>query len=222
MSHEIQAISIDGPAASGKSTVGKRLADTLGFQFIDSGSLYRATVWGILNTSLEPTPSVIVPLLEKLTQQIELRDGIVFFDGENITSELGKSDVDGLTPIIGSWPETRDAVRKIQRLLSARKPTVMTGRDIGITVLPEAEPKFYITADPEIRAYRRWRQIPKTDRPAIETVFEKIEGRDTQDSHRIHSPMRIPKDAIIIETNKLSVEETTQVLLQHTEKLRYT
>lgn len=212
---EHQTISIDGPAASGKTCAGKLFAEKIGYQFIDSGSIYRALVWGLIGMHVEYNPSVIAPLLSLIIPKIGVCNSNVSFEGHVLTQELRDDEVNRLTPVIGSWPDTRVAVKHLQQELCHAFETVITGRDIGTEVMPNASPKFFLTATPEVRAYRRWQQLPADSRPAYEDILSEITGRDYLDQSRTVSPMRIPTGAIIVATDQLDLNQTVKKMLSY-------
>lgn len=216
---ETDVITIDGPTSSGKNSVGFLLAQKLGYQYIDSGSIYRAGCVLILrnNISLDDLEKA-VDVFKNLKIEVKGDNGNfrVFANDENVTEVLHSPDVTKIVPTIAAIREIREAAKPIKRNLANIENTVMTGRDIGSEIFPEAKHKFYLTADVEIRAKRRFEQLVKKD-PNLkyEQVLRDMEERDKKDTEREISPLRIPDGAVIIDNSKLSVEQTVDEILKH-------
>ncbi|MBI2086027.1 (d)CMP kinase [Candidatus Daviesbacteria bacterium] len=210
-----EVVTIDGPTSSGKNSVGFLLSQKLGYQYIDSGSIYRSGCILILrnNISLQDLEK-IVDVFSNL--QIETRDQRFLVNGEDFTDHLHDPEVTKLVPIIAAIREVREAVKVIQYKLVSSKSTVMTGRDIGSEIFPQAHHKFYLTADVKIRAQRRFKQLVKKD-PSVkyEDVLKNMEDRDKQDETREVSPLRIPENAIVVDNSNLDVEQTVEEMLKH-------
>lgn len=204
-------ITIDGPAASGKTSVGAGLAETLHSQFIDSGSIYRALVWWFINEGIGANQAIINPLLENVVNGITINESGIAVFGYSATEHLHSDAVTQLTPEIGSWAQTRHQVRTLQRKLCSQSMTVITGRDVGSEVIPEARRKFYLTADPSIRAKRRFDQM-RPNTITLENLERSIIARDKKDTDREESPMRIPMGASIINTDTLTLGATIELL----------
>jgi CMP/dCMP kinase len=214
-------ISIDGPAGSGKSTIGKMLADHLGYLYFDTGVMYRAVTWGALerNLSIEDE-AVIGRLAEQL--DIDVRPVIgeedsgyeVILDGEEITREIRQPEVDAWVSVIASYPQVRQALSQQQRRVGLRGRVVMVGRDIGTVVLPEADLKIYLDASLEERASRRFRElVAGGQKTRYEEVLASMRNRDEIDSTREVAPLRAAHDAAIIDTDGLSIEQVFKTVL---------
>lgn len=212
-------ITIDGPTSSGKNSVGFLLSKKLNYQFIDSGSIYRAGCIFILknNISLDDLEKV-VGIFKNLL--IEIKSGNsrqrFFANGEDVTDALHSAKVTEIVPLIAAIREVREATKIIQRKMVESKSTIMTGRDIGSEIFPDARYKFYLTASSEVRAKRRFKQLVEKD-PGVkyELVYADMMARDKNDSTREVSPMRVPEGAIIIDNSNLTVEETVDQMLKH-------
>ncbi len=215
---EKEVITIDGPTSSGKNSVGFLLAQKLGYRYIDTGSIYRAGCIFILrnNTNIDDLERVVA-VFKKL--QIEVKqDGWprFFANGEDITNHLHEREVTKIVPAVSAIGEVRQAVKLIQYRLVEFKNTVMTGRDIGSEIFPEAKNKFYLLASVEVRAKRRFKQLAAKDpRIKYEDVLKDTKDRDEQDMTREISPLRIPKDALVIDNSNLSIEETVEEMLKN-------
>lgn len=220
-------IAIDGPAGSGKSTVGEQLAHTLGYLYVDTGAMYRAVAWLALQ---EQTDLSDGEELARLTQQTEIvvsrpmiddgRQYTVTVNGQDITWELRGPAVTRAVPPVSAHPQVRALLRAHQRAMAAQEQgVVMVGRDIGSVVLPDAELKIYLNASLEERARRRHselaeRQKPGTELPTLETVIDDIRRRDDID----HERMRPAHDAIVIMTDSLSVPQVLEVISSYLEE----
>lgn len=216
---ETEVITIDGPTSSGKNSVGFLLAEKLGYQYIDSGSIYRAGTILILrrNISLDNLEK-IVEVFKNLQIEVKQNNGEqrFFANGEDITDHLHDPAVTRLVAKVAAIKEVREATKPIQYRLVSSKNTVMTGRDIGSEIFPDAKNKFYLTASVEIRARRRFKQLVEKN-PALkyEDILESMKQRDEKDMTREVSPLRIPKDAIAVDNSDLNVEQTVEEMLKN-------
>jgi cytidylate kinase len=208
-------IAIDGPAASGKSTLGRRLADSLGYLFFDTGVMYRAVTWGALQRGLKITDEAAVKNLAE-TAQIDVRppsreDGRacdVLLDGVDITWETRRSEVEANVSPVSAYRGVRQALASQQRRIGLRGRVVMVGRDIGTVVLPEADLKIYLDASAEERARRRYEEILQRGSQAdYGKILEGVRNRDEIDSTRAFSPLRAAQDAILLDSDKLDAEQ---------------
>ncbi|MBI2315318.1 (d)CMP kinase [Candidatus Daviesbacteria bacterium] len=216
---ETEVITIDGPTSSGKNSVGFLLAQKLGYQYIDSGSIYRAGSIMVLRNNIPLTDKEkIVEVFKNLKLETKTQDHEARFmvDGDDITDHLHDPEVTKLVPIIAAIGEVREATKVIQYRLVNSYNTVMTGRDIGSEIFPNAKHKFYLTADIKIRAERRFKQLVEKDPHIIyEMVLQDMEKRDQADSTRAVSPLRVPEDAVIIDNSNLTQQETVEEILKH-------
>jgi len=216
---ETDVITIDGPTSSGKNSVGFLLSQKLGYQYIDSGSIYRAGCIFILRKKI-PLEDIerIVEVYKNLDAEVKNNDGKFrfFVSGEDVTDILHSPQVTKIVSPVSAIKEVRKATKIIQHGLVQSKNTVMTGRDIGSEIFPEAKHKFFLTASPKVRAQRRFKQLVQKD-PLVkyEMVLKDMIERDKRDAERKVSPMRIPKDAIVIDNSNLTVEQTVEQMLKH-------
>ncbi len=208
-------IAIDGPAASGKSTLGRRLADSLGYLFFDTGVMYRAVTWGALASGLQIKDEAAVTVLAE-TAQIDVRppsknDGRacdVLLDGVDITWETRRPDVEANVSPVSAYRGVRQALASQQRRIGLRGRVVMVGRDIGTVVLPEADLKIYLDASAEERARRRYEEIlQRGEKADYEAILSGVRRRDEIDSTRAHSPLIAAADAVILDSDKLNANE---------------
>lgn len=202
-------ITLDGPSGSGKSTLAKRLAKVMNFTHIDSGSIYRAIAYYFI------TNGVTSDNYEKSLEDINIsysKNGVLL-DGKRLKSEIRTVDVTELSSKIATYPFVRNYVDNIIKEIAGNTSVVVDGRDIGSSVLPNADFKFYIEADIQKRAARRILQIkrknPESD-IVVSDVREDLKIRDDRDKNREYSPLCIPENAIIIDTTNDSVKESLQ------------
>jgi len=206
-------IAIDGPVASGKTAVGLNLARELGYRLVDTGMIYRAVAWLTLQRGVSlDDEAAIVTLAEnariELGQPAANSGPTISVDERDITDELRSPDVDRSVSFVSRMPGVRQAVLDLQRALAKQGRIVMLGRDIGTVVLPEAALKVYLDASAEVRARRRHAELiaAGNSRPEAEILAE-LRQRDNMDRQRHVSPLRPADDAIVIDTDRLSLDE---------------
>jgi CMP/dCMP kinase len=207
-----QLIAIDGPVAVGKSSVGSLLAKRLGYVFFDTGMIYRAFTWKVLKSGIPPEDKEKLCELATATEFdfVPSKEGVlsVFIDGEDVSSKLLRPVIEGLVALIAKVAEVRQAMVSEQRNLAQRGKVVMAGRDIGTVVLPWAELKIFLTASTEERASRRHKELLRRgENSSLETVLADLRKRDEIDINRTISPLKPAEDAIIINTENLSLEQ---------------
>jgi len=201
-------IAIDGPAASGKSTVARRVARVLNCIFVNSGEMYRAFTWWTLENQVDPEDTeAVVALLAETTFSCSREDfvGFVEVQGQRLSLEQMKSDaVNSSVSAIAAIPEVRARLVSEQRAYAGRSSLVMEGRDIGTVVFPDTPYKFFIDAAPEIRAARR----------SAEGIEDSVEARDLADSMRKSSPLKVAEDATVIDTSNLDADEVVTLVVE--------
>ncbi len=210
----LDVITIDGPAASGKSTIGLQFAQKNNYRFIDSGAFFRAGCLLIIRQNLplenEDQNAQIFHDL-KLTFEIEDNKEKILLNGEDITVAMHAPEIGEKTSMIATQAKVRAEVRQMQRDLVAQQPSVVAGRDIGTEIFPEAKLKFFITASDEVRAERRFKQLQKKgSEVTYEEILQQTRDRDYRDAHRAISPMKVPEDAIVIDTSSISIEDAVK------------
>lgn len=213
-------ISIDGPAGSGKSTLGKRLSEYLGYTYFDTGVMYRAlTLIAIeheIDLNNEVALSDLAAKIDIDVRSASIEDGRtcdIFIDGEDRTWAIRQSDVDAHVSIVSAFPKVRKILGNKQRLIGLRGNVVMAGRDIGTVVLPEADLKIYLDASVEERARRRHQElISRGEKFNFEQVLSGVIERDRIDSTRTTAPLKPASDAVILVTDGLSTEESFEIL----------
>ncbi len=222
-----ERIAIDGPAGSGKSTIGEQLAHVLGYLYIDTGAMYRAVAWLALQKGVNLHDG---PMLAQLAQETEIvierptvddgRQYTVKIHGQDITWEIRDASVTRYVSTVSTHPEVRTVLREWQRSMAQQGHVVMVGRDIGAVVLPDAELKIYLTASLEERARRRYAELvarsgtQSPDLPTLQALMRDIHRRDDEDREN----MRPAPDAIVVETDGLSVVQVLAVIFKYVEK----
>jgi len=215
-------ITIDGPAASGKTTLGKKLADRLGYLFFDTGTMYRAVTWAALQRGIQIEDEDGVSLLAKTididvlpASQSDGRSCDILADGEDITWQIRYPQVDANVSLVSSYPGVREALSAQQRRIGLRGQVVMVGRDIGTVILPEAEVKIYLEASVEERARRRYLEmLRRGENPDYDEILTAMRRRDHIDSTRELSPLRPAENAIILNSDNLDSEQVLEMVLQ--------
>jgi cytidylate kinase len=193
-------VAIDGPAGAGKSTVARRLAERLGFRYLDTGAMYRAVTWLAMREGADLSEGDLVGRLAA-DHPVELDEqGRVTIGGTDVTAAIRQSRIDRLVPVVARHPEVRAVMRERQRELAEQGDAVVEGRDIGTIVVPDAEVKVYLIADSAVRAQRRQAERPDIGADALATD---LRLRDESDAAR----MRPADDAVEIDTTDLQVDE---------------
>jgi cytidylate kinase len=213
-------IAIDGPAASGKSTVGGLLAQRLGYLYFDTGAMYRAVTWEALQRGMDIADEEAVSrLARKLRidivkpQHSDGRQYTVLADGQDVTWEIRRPEVDRYVSPVSAYAEVRRALTEQQRRIGQRGQVVMVGRDIGTVVLPNADLKIYLDASAEVRARRRQLELKERGEPAdYREILADMKRRDEIDSHREVAPLRAAENAVKIATDNLTIVEVLDVL----------
>jgi cytidylate kinase len=219
MVHRTEIITIDGPSGVGKSTVAKALADRLGYRYLDTGAMYRAVTYAALKKGLDPSPAVpaeegaIQSLLEALRLELDA-EGRVLLDGDPVEPFIREKRVTSAVSVLSAVKRVRAFMKKLQRRFGESGRLVAEGRDLGSVVFPNADYKFYLDADPRVRAARRAGQLEEKVRSSLS--LEEIEQdqaiRDRIDSERAASPLKLADDMIRIDTTNLSKEEVVDRL----------
>jgi cytidylate kinase len=208
-------IAIDGPAASGKSTLGFRLAEALHYLYFDTGLMYRAVTWLALRRRLDlKNEAAVTEIAQHVPIEVSppsLEDGRpcdVVVDGHDITWDMSNPEIDANVSLVASYPGVRTALTHQQRRIGMRGRVVMVGRDVGTVVLPEADLKIYLDASPEQRARRRYLESSKRGGTATyEEILAKAIERDRVDSTRAIAPLKPAADAIILNSDQLDADQ---------------
>ena len=213
-------VTIDGPAAAGKSTAARELARRLGFTLIDTGALYRALAWAVKEAGVAADDAPAVgKVLEKTT--VDFEGGRVLVNGRDITAQIRTPELGMLTSRLTRLQVVRDKLTPLQRRLARAGGVVLEGRDTGSVVCPEAEVKFYLDADLDERARRRREELAATGLPAdYETVKAEVMQRDRQDMERDLAPLVRPEGALVLDSTALSPEAVVERMLDAVEQAR--
>lgn len=208
-------ITIDGPAGSGKSTVARRLAERLGFDFLDTGAMYRAVALACLRSAVAPEdPEAASEVARSI--RLDKRGDRWFLDGEDVSDALRSAEVSEAASVVAAHPGVREALVRQQRRLAEGRDLVTEGRDQGTVVFPDARWKFFLTAELEERARRRYRELLARGQPTeLDEVREQLRQRDERDQRRVVGPLRPAPDAIVLDTTGKSVEQVVEELLKH-------
>ena len=215
-------IAIDGPSGSGKSTLGRMLARALNLLYIDTGSMYRAVALAVIEAHVDPADTeVVTALADRIEIDLEGDpDSLsVLLNGRDITEQIRIESVTAMSSIVSTIPGVRRAMVERQRAM-ARRGAVLNGRDIGTVVFPDADIKFFLTAVPEERAERRFkedRMSSSSFTTLAETLAEMIE-RDRRDSTRADSPLKVADDAIVIDSTGKTIDEVFQMMMETVKK----
>ena len=205
------AIAIDGPAGAGKSTIAKRLAKELGYQYVDTGAIYRTVayffdLWGVSPKDIDG----IRRYIDELTVGIEYdEDGVqhMIMNGMDVTNDIRSQDISQKASLISAHAIVRDMLLDMQRDVAKKYNVIMDGRDIGTVVLPKANVKIFLTADAEVRAKRRTDElIAKGQKADFQRILKEIQQRDYQDTHREVAPLKMCRDSIKLDTSNLDID----------------
>ncbi|MBW6458462.1 MAG: (d)CMP kinase [FCB group bacterium] len=203
-------IAIDGPSGSGKSSTAKQIANILGFVYLDTGAMYRAVSVGVLRSGIDPYDTKAVAEAVK-NMSVRFEGNKVLLDGTDVTLAIREDAANKAVTPVSANPEVRTLLVEKQRAYAADHDVVMEGRDIGTVVFPDADHKFYLVADLDVRAARRLKESP--DRLSLEAVKADLRRRDEHDAARTHSPLRKADDAIEIDTTTLTFDEQIKKIL---------
>ncbi|MBC8335989.1 MAG: (d)CMP kinase [Anaerolineales bacterium] len=214
-------IALDGPAASGKSTVGSRVADALDYLFFDTGVMYRAVTWMALVRKIDihdenavTTLTEDTPIDVRSTSQVDGRACDVLVENEDITWQIRRPEVDANVSVVSAYPGVRAALTVQQRRIGKRGKVVMVGRDIGTVVLPEADLKIYLDASAEKRARRRYDEIiARGEKADYAEILQKVIQRDHIDTTRDIAPLKPAEDAIILNSDQLNEDQVFEKIM---------
>lgn len=209
-------IAIDGYSSTGKSTIAKQVAKELGYAYVDSGAMYRAVTLYALNNNFIGKENNNIQALIKMLPYIKLKFKYnsalgyseIFLDGENVEKEIRTLEVSNYVSTVAAITEVRQMLVELQKEMGKDKGVVMDGRDIGTVVFPDAEFKLFMTASPETRAHRRYKElIDRGDKVTYDEVLENVQNRDYIDSHRENSPLIKANDAIEFDNTDLGIQD---------------
>lgn len=209
------SIAIDGPAATGKSTVAKQVAKILNCVYIDTGAMYRAITWYALSKGVDPKDEEkVTALLPEIDLSLRL-DGKVVVNDQDITKEIRTTEVADNVSYIASYKKIRLHLVELQRKMSKNVSVVMDGRDIGSYVLPHADVKIFQVASVETRAVRRYKEnLEKGINCSIEEIEENLRKRDYIDSHREFAPLKKAEDSFVLDTSNMTIDEAVNAIIK--------
>ncbi|MBR4092596.1 MAG: (d)CMP kinase [Oscillospiraceae bacterium] len=211
-------IAIDGPAGAGKSTIARAVASKLGFIYVDTGALYRSIGLYCLNNNIETTDKTeIERILPEISVQLKYLDGVqrVILNENDVSDEIRKPECSMAASNVSAIPVVREFLFELQRKMARENDVIMDGRDIGTVILPDAEVKIFLTASPEERANRRFKElVEKGNNPDYDELLKEINQRDYNDMHRETAPLKQADDAILFDTTTLGKDEVVDELLK--------
>ena len=205
------SIAIDGPAGAGKSTIARRLAKELGFYYVDTGAIYRTVAYFMDLLGISPKDADGVErYIDELTISIEYdEEGVqhMIMNGMDVSEDIRTQDISQKASLVSAHSVVRDVLLDMQRDVAKKHNVIMDGRDIGTVVLPKANVKIFLTADPEVRAKRRYDElIGKGQKADLSQILKEIKQRDHQDMTRPIAPLKQAKDAVLVDTSALDID----------------
>lgn len=213
----VYSVALDGPGGAGKSSIAKQVAKKKGIVYVDTGAMYRAIALYMLKHNIDiHNQSAVVSALENVEISLEYRDGTqcVILCGEDVSTAIRENAVSMAASTTSAYKEVRAFLMDTQRNVAKTTSVIMDGRDIGTVVLPDAEVKIFLSADPEVRAERRYKELLEKGREIdFETVLADIQRRDLRDTTRKEAPLRQADDAVLLDTSYLGFEEAVQAVL---------
>lgn len=212
------AIALDGPAGAGKSSIAKKAAKALDFIYVDTGALYRTIGLAATRNSVEPVPSQEVDsLLEKITVELTFNnkgEQIVLLDGEDVSGLIRTPEASMMASKISAIPSVRAYLLDLQRDIAKKNNVIMDGRDIGTVVLPDAKVKIFLTASPEARAQRRYKELLEKGMDVnYENILSDVIERDYNDSHRKTAPLKPAEGCVFVDTTELDFEQSVEKII---------
>ncbi len=211
-------ITIDGPAGAGKSTTARALASRLGYNYLDTGALYRAVAWKAKTAGIDSSnPAEVNELLKQMDLRVTLEDGIThtLVDSHDVTPFLRDPEVTRIASMVAAMPEVRDRLLPIQRRFGQTGGIVVEGRDMGTRVFPDADAKFFLDADLDTRTARRYQETRQAGHDENrKDIRNQIQARDTRDQSRTVAPLVPAADAIVIDSSSLTVDEVVATMME--------
>ncbi len=212
------SVAIDGPSGAGKSTIAKFLAKELNFLYVDTGAMYRAIgLFAARNGVDAGDAAAVEPLLPQVKLDLAYVDGEqrIFLNGEDVSRSIRTEEASKNASKVSAIPAVRNFLLEFQRSFAKQNCILMDGRDIGTVVLPDADVKIFLTATPEARAQRRYKeQIERGEAVTFEQVLEAIQKRDAADSSRVAAPLKPAEDSVLVDTTFLNLQESIQRILE--------
>ena len=210
------SVAIDGPSGAGKSSLAKRLAKDLGYVYVDTGAMYRSIGLYAVRAGVDPKDeAAVTALLPQIKLAIRLVDGAqhIYLNGEDVSDAIRAENIGMAASAVSAHPPVRAFLLDTQRGLAADQNILMDGRDIGTVVLPNATVKIFLTATPEARAERRYKELlMKGEKHDYQNVLADVRARDYQDTHRAAAPLRQAEDAVLVDTSELNFDQSFEAL----------
>lgn len=209
-------VAIDGPAGAGKSTIAKAAAKALGYIYVDTGALYRTVALGAVRAGVLESDDGIAALLPNLLVELKFVDGSqhVYLNGEDVSDLIRTPEISMGASKVSAVPAVRAFLLDLQRDLAKKNNVIMDGRDIATVVLPNAQVKIFLSATPECRARRRYKElVEKGQTVTYEEVLADVNRRDYQDSHREIAPLKPSADSIMADTSELDLQQSTDLII---------
>lgn len=211
------SIAIDGPSGAGKSSLARALADKMGYLYIDTGALYRGVAVAVVRAGIDPRDKDgVIKILPSIDIQLTHVDGEqkILLSGEDVSEEIRENSVSMASSDVSAMPEVRAFLLELQRKLARENNVIMDGRDIGTVILPEAQVKIFLTATPQDRTHRRYRELMKKGiRVDYDDLLKEMIQRDHNDINRDISPLKQAHDAILVDTTGFEFEQSLGVLM---------
>ena len=210
-------VAIDGPAGAGKSTIAKAAAKQLNYIYVDTGALYRTIAYNaVMNNVIDDTNGIIA-MLDNTKVELKYIDGVqaVFLNAEDVSAFIRTPEISMGASKVSAIPEVRAFLLSLQQEIAKENDVIMDGRDIATVVLPNADVKIFLFASPECRAERRYKElVEKGENVTYDEVLEDVNKRDYQDSHREIAPLKPSKDSIMLDTSKLNLDESIELVIK--------
>ncbi len=205
-------VAIDGPGGTGKSSIAKEIAKLFGLEYIDTGAMYRSIALKTIRENISSSDEQAIS--EMLgTTTIDFVDGHTYLDGEDVGETIRTGEVSMAASDVSKFACVRAKVDAVSKFLASTRDVIMEGRDIGTAVIPDAEVKIFMTAAPEVRADRRYKQLLDAGKPAdYDRILAEIQERDYQDSHRELNPLKQADDAVFLDTSDMNIEENIKAI----------
>lgn len=210
-------VAIDGPAGAGKSTIAKAAAKQLNYIYVDTGALYRTIAYNAVKKNVVDDTNAVIALLNDTKVELKYIDGVqaVFLNGEDVSAYIRTPEISMGASKVSAIPEVRAFLLSLQQEIAKENDVIMDGRDIATVVLPNADVKIFLFASPECRAQRRYKEIvEKGENVKYEDVLADVNQRDYQDSHREIAPLKPSEDSIMLDTSKLNLDESIQLVIK--------
>lgn len=210
-------VAIDGPAGAGKSTIAKAAAKQLNYIYVDTGALYRTIAYNAVKKNVIDDTNAVIALLNDTKVELKYIDGVqaVFLNGEDVSAYIRTPEISMGASKVSAIPEVRAFLLSLQREIAKENDVIMDGRDIATVVLPNADVKIFLFASPECRAERRYKElVEKGENVTYDEVLEDVNKRDYQDSHREIAPLKPSEDSIMLDTSKLNLDESIELVIK--------